>query len=155
MKEASSGSLDELTATLNQRSSSGPTQNTHGNSSSPSNTVTRPSNAYSHFPRQVEWSQPSADDNNSPSPESALRSPPSQNQLKMYLELCITSGKFAQILGEVDVKDGESDGTLFRKIRETYEGTRKCVLPVRYSLKRPVAAIFVQVSLSVLATGVS
>ncbi|KAF2179460.1 hypothetical protein K469DRAFT_445033, partial [Zopfia rhizophila CBS 207.26] len=68
---------------------------------------------------------------------------------KKYLELCITSGKFTNTLGEVDVKDGESDGALFRKIRETYKETRKSLLPTGYIFRKPVAAIFVKVSLSV------
>lgn len=72
----------------------------------------------------------------------------SNAQQRQALQLCIETGKFTLELSELDLEWPHSDGMLFERIRERYEGVRHSILPMRLRFSKPDKAIFLKARLT-------
>ena len=69
-------------------------------------------------------------------------------EAKKYLELCVNTGEFSKSLGEIEISQVRSDGSLFREIRSNYLRLRG--YRAKHFLLKPVAVQFVQVSTTLM-----
>jgi len=63
---------------------------------------------------------------------------------KRFFELCVNTGLFDIVLGEIDVTDVKTDGELFERIHQKYKRIRGH--RIKRSFVRPTDIHFVQVS---------
>lgn len=140
--EATPGSLDNLAARLNEHSGLGSQQKASTSLQSPTKAHLR-----DDTPR-MGWNIPGRGGNSGPD-DPTIRvmagGPSASNaQQRQTLQLCIETGKFTLELGELDLGWPYSDGLLFERIREKYEGVRQSILPMRLRPSKPDKVIFVK-----------
>jgi hypothetical protein len=146
-REAYPGSLDKFALELREYAA-------NGNTNSPTSpggyqaTPKKPPKSHPHSQgRTVEWCAPNAaahgsSRTNTATADTGKRHPGVSSQ---SLQLCIRSTQFAQVLCEVEMKGSDSDGLLFKSIRETYMKQRRIITSMKYRFTRPTAAIYVKV----------
>lgn len=78
-----------------------------------------------------------------PPPMLAQDQPATNPDGKKYFELCVNTGQFRKTLGEIDVTQCASDGSLFAQIRATYLRLRN--YRAKHFLLEPTEVHFVQV----------
>lgn len=150
--ELDAGTLNQLEAevhsaaqyAISSNSGSTPTP------SAPASPTVRPAKRATVSP--VSWKAPgqlSGNEHRLSVLESGTSSTPS-TAVAQKLEFSVKSSGFSQVLMEVDVQNGATDGLLFEKICKAYQSTRKSLLPLRLRFNQPSAALYVKARSQIL-----
>jgi hypothetical protein len=146
-READDGSLERLEAMLRQHAGPAASQQAVNRSLgtyAASRQTTRRGNAGPGWTapgssNQRESNEPSDLHTGSKNQET---SPPPVNEA---LQLCVETGRHSVELGTLDVEPAQSDGDLFRRLREQYKSVRSSALPIAFRFKKPDKVIYVKV----------